>query len=258
MDPKARFFQSTNLATEDQIKKYQRAIGFLHFLVMGTRPDIAYATNILSRFVSNPDAIHWQAIGKIYGYIKSTRSFSLTYSKCGWKPKGQSDANHGGDITSDITTPPRSFGAYIFTSAGGPISWTTKRQVKTAISSFDSETIALSKATSEAIYIKNYYEELGLNSGPVLIETDNNSIIQAMSAPKHKVTKTVNIAYWMIKEQVQEEMIKLSFIASANNTADALTKALTGPKIRALNHEMGLLADPEGKNLQKDGATEAL
>ena len=31
MDPKTRFFQSTNLATEDQIKKYQRAIGFLHY-----------------------------------------------------------------------------------------------------------------------------------------------------------------------------------------------------------------------------------
>ena len=157
--PHLKLSPSTEMAEEEDIKQYQKAIGYLHYLVMGTRPDIAFATSILSAFVNNPDATHWRALGRIYGYIMATKYKFIEYKRGDWKPIGYSDANHGGDVTDNMMIPPRSFGSFMFMSASGAIGWSTKRQIRTAITSFDSEAIALLKATSEAKYLHQYYSE---------------------------------------------------------------------------------------------------
>ena len=53
----------TGLATSSQINKYQRKIGSLLFAAVTTRPDVAFATSRLARFLSNPgirdQAVQW-------------------------------------------------------------------------------------------------------------------------------------------------------------------------------------------------------
>nr|GEU96906.1 heat shock cognate 70 kDa protein-like [Tanacetum cinerariifolium] len=53
----------------DQLK-YSRAIGYLMYAMMSTRPDIAYAVGRLIRFTSNPSRHHWHAITKVFKYLK--------------------------------------------------------------------------------------------------------------------------------------------------------------------------------------------
>nr|GEW62871.1 zinc finger, CCHC-type [Tanacetum cinerariifolium] len=43
--------------------EYSRAIGCLMYAMISTRPDIAFAVGNLSRYTSNPSALHWQAPG---------------------------------------------------------------------------------------------------------------------------------------------------------------------------------------------------
>jgi hypothetical protein len=42
--------------------RYQRVVGSLMYIMIGTRPDIAFAVSIVSRFASNPNNTHWLAV----------------------------------------------------------------------------------------------------------------------------------------------------------------------------------------------------
>ncbi|GKF06427.1 zinc finger, CCHC-type containing protein, partial [Tanacetum coccineum] len=53
----------------DQLK-YSRDIGCLMYAMTSTRPDIAYVVGRLSRFTSNPSRQHWQAITRMFKYLK--------------------------------------------------------------------------------------------------------------------------------------------------------------------------------------------
>ena len=41
---------------------YQEAVGTLMYAALGTRPDIAYAVQVLSKFSKNPGDTHWEAV----------------------------------------------------------------------------------------------------------------------------------------------------------------------------------------------------
>nr|GEY83007.1 zinc finger, CCHC-type [Tanacetum cinerariifolium] len=60
--------------------EYSRAIGCLMYAMISTRQDIAFAIVKLSRYTSNPSALHWQALGRVFQYLKRTMDYGLTYS----------------------------------------------------------------------------------------------------------------------------------------------------------------------------------
>ena len=88
---------NTGQATREQIHRYQRCIGSLMYLMMGTCPDIAYAIGKLSRFASNPSDAHFAALNCTLYYINSTNHFYLKYIQ---RNKG-SAINPEGYVNSD-------------------------------------------------------------------------------------------------------------------------------------------------------------
>lgn len=48
-----------------------------------TRPDIAYVMRVLSQLTSNPWHMHWNAIQRVFGYLKKTMDYTLHYN---WEP----------------------------------------------------------------------------------------------------------------------------------------------------------------------------
>ncbi|GJX62715.1 ribonuclease H-like domain-containing protein [Tanacetum coccineum] len=62
----------------DQLE-YSRVIGCLMYAMTSTRPNIAYAVGRLSRFTSNPSRQHWQAITRVFKYLKGTMNYGLSY-----------------------------------------------------------------------------------------------------------------------------------------------------------------------------------
>jgi hypothetical protein len=59
--------------------RFGTAIGSLMYLMIGTRPDIAFALSKLSRFTSRPQSHHQAALRQLLRYIKSTQSHRITY-----------------------------------------------------------------------------------------------------------------------------------------------------------------------------------
>ena len=60
---------------------YRQAIGSLMYLMVSTRPDLAYPVQILSRYGSNPGPAHWKAVKKVFQYVQETMHFGIIYKR---------------------------------------------------------------------------------------------------------------------------------------------------------------------------------
>jgi hypothetical protein len=65
------------LASPAEVNKYQRKIGSLLFAAVTTRPDIAFATSRLARFLSNLSQDHQDAADRVLLYLQSTKNIAL-------------------------------------------------------------------------------------------------------------------------------------------------------------------------------------
>ena len=63
------------------------------YLASATRPDISFVVSKLSRFVSNPGDIHWQAIERVMRYLKGTVGYGIQYTEYPKVLEGYCDAN---------------------------------------------------------------------------------------------------------------------------------------------------------------------
>ena len=60
---------------------YMSAVGALLYISLTTRPDIAYAVGVLSRYMACPSKLHVEAAQRVIGYLQSTKIFGLRYSR---------------------------------------------------------------------------------------------------------------------------------------------------------------------------------
>ncbi|GJS50720.1 hypothetical protein Tco_0624082 [Tanacetum coccineum] len=60
---------------------YASAVGSIMYAVRCTRPDVAFAQNITSRFQQNPGELHWTAVKNILKYLRNTKDMFLVYSR---------------------------------------------------------------------------------------------------------------------------------------------------------------------------------
>ncbi|KAI1828784.1 hypothetical protein CBS147337_10411 [Penicillium roqueforti] len=110
---------------EEAKARYATAIGSLMYLMIGTRPDVAFALGMLSRFTSQPQSHHQVALQRLLRYIKATQTYRITYRS--GQLIGYTDADFGGFVVTDGAY---STSGYVFQLAGAPVSWSSKRQGK--------------------------------------------------------------------------------------------------------------------------------
>ncbi|KAJ9536149.1 hypothetical protein OSB04_un000673 [Centaurea solstitialis] len=107
------------------------------YLMSCTRLDLAYAVSKLSRYTSNASVEYWRSITRLLRY---TRECGLHYGRYPTVIKGYSDANWISDIKDS-----RSTSGYVFTLGSATISWKSSKKTIIAISTMESEFIALDK-----------------------------------------------------------------------------------------------------------------
>ncbi|KAL0455305.1 UNVERIFIED_CONTAM: Retrovirus-related Pol polyprotein from transposon TNT 1-94 [Sesamum latifolium] len=76
---------------------------------------------------------------------------------------------------------------FVFKLNGGVVAWKSSKQDTTADSTTEAEYIAASEAAKEAVWMKNYIQELGMVPSiaePVVIFCDNNGAIAQAKKPR--------------------------------------------------------------------------
>lgn len=126
---------------------YASMIGSLMFAMLCTRPDIAHAVGVLSRFMTNPEKAHWEAAKWLLRYLRGTTDYRISYSKDNMNEiVGFVDASYACDLDKG-----RSTMTFIFGFGNGPISWVSRLLPTIALSSCETEYMTTTEACKEVI-----------------------------------------------------------------------------------------------------------
>ena len=212
---------------------YLSAIGALMYLANGTRPDIAFAVNLLARFSSAPTKRHWNGIKRILRYLRGTIDLGLYFQK-------KQDLNIIGYTDAGYLSDPHnalSQTGYVFLSGGTAISWKSAKQTMVATSTNHSEIIALYEAAKECTWLRRIHQHVQNACGimiaptPTIIYEDNSACIAQVQSGyiKSNITKHISPKFFYTHNLQKNGEIKVTRVKSCDNLADVFTKVVAPP-----------------------------
>ncbi|KAL8157913.1 hypothetical protein AgCh_002571 [Apium graveolens] len=175
---------------------YLSAIGALMYLANNTRPDIAFAVNLLARFSSDPTKRRWDGIKHILRYLRGTIDLGLFFSNnsksqlVGYTDAGYLSDPHVGQSQK----------GYLFTYYGTAIAWKSTKQTMAATSSNHAELLAIHEASRECVWLRSIIQHIrhscGLSNvtdGPTILFEDNSACIRQLKEGYIKGDRTKHI-----------------------------------------------------------------
>jgi hypothetical protein len=207
------------------------------YLMIGSRPDIAYAVVKLSQQCANPAQEHYDAGLYVLRYLLATRKYRLVfdgtsnealvaYSDCDW--------------AQDPTDRKSVTGNYV-TLARGCVSWLSRKQKTITASSTEAEYYALSDCSKQLVWMHQLLSEIGFNCPtPQLYGDNEGSIFWASNPVAEKRSKHVDVKVHIIRQYIEDKKIELFHIDGTKNPADIFTKNLERIKFERVRSLLGM------------------
>ncbi|GJR97718.1 retrovirus-related pol polyprotein from transposon TNT 1-94 [Tanacetum coccineum] len=191
-----------------------------------------YALEILKKH--NMDNCH--SIGTPLA-TKPKLDVDLRYPKdSGFELTAFSDADHAGCLDTRKSTS----GGIQFLG-DKLVSWMSKKQNCTAMSSAEAEYVALSASCAQVMWMRTQLQDYGFNYNKIPLYCDSQSAIAISCNPvQHSRTKHIHTRYHFIKEQVENGIIELYFVRTEYQLADMFMKALPEDQFKYLVRRIGM------------------
>nr|GEY40292.1 copia protein [Tanacetum cinerariifolium] len=216
--------------------KYRSMIGALMYLT-SSRPNIVHATCLCARYQAKPTEKHLKEVKRIFRYLRGTINTGLYYSKdFGFELIGFSDADYA-----------RCKDTFKSTSGGAQflgeklVSWSSKKQDCTALSTAEAEYVSLSACCTQVLWMRKQLTDYGFNFLKISIYCDSKSATAISCNPvQQSRTKHIAVRYHFIKEHVEKGTIELYFVKTDYQLADIFTKALPADRFNYLVRLFGM------------------
>ncbi|GJW94577.1 retrovirus-related pol polyprotein from transposon TNT 1-94 [Tanacetum coccineum] len=216
---------------------YRRMIGGLMYLT-ASRPDIAYATFVCARYQARPTVKHLKEVKRIFRYLRQSYNMGLWYPKdSGFELIAYSDADHAGckDDCKSTSGGLQFLGEKL-------VSWSSKKQDCTAMSTAEAEYVSLSACCAQVIWMRTQLLDYGYKYNRIPMYCDSKSAIAISCNPvQHSKTKHIDIRYHFIKEHVEKGTVELYFVGTEYQLADLFTKALPKERFEYLVHRIVII-----------------
>nr|GEZ51850.1 uncharacterized mitochondrial protein AtMg00810-like [Tanacetum cinerariifolium] len=158
--------------------KYRSMIGALMYLT-SSRPDIVHSTCLCARYQAQTTEKHLKEVKRIFHYLRGTVNTGLWYTKdSGFELIGFSDADYA-----------RCNDSFKSTSGGAQflgeklVSWSSKKQDCTALSTAEAEYVSLSACCAQVLWMRTQLTDYGFHFNKILIYCDSKSAIAISCNP---------------------------------------------------------------------------
>nr|GEU58600.1 retrovirus-related Pol polyprotein from transposon TNT 1-94 [Tanacetum cinerariifolium] len=226
----------SNGTSVDQTK-YHSMVGALMYLTK-SKPDIAHATCYCARYQARPTEKHLTAVKRIFWYLKNTINMGLWYpNNTYFELTAFSDSNHAGCFDSRKSTS----GGIQFLRGDKLVSWSSKKQDCTSMSSAEVEYVSLSACCAQVLWLRTQLTDYDFHFDKIPMYCDSKAAIAISCNPvQHSCTKHIDVRYHFIKKQVKKGTVKLFFVRTEYQLADLFTKALPEDRFKYLVRRLGM------------------
>ncbi|GJX16691.1 retrovirus-related pol polyprotein from transposon TNT 1-94 [Tanacetum coccineum] len=160
--------------------KYHSMAGALMYLT-SSRPDIVHTTCYCARYQARPTEKHLTAVKRIFRYLKDTINMGL------WYPKD--------------------------TSGDKLVSWSSKKQDCTSMSTVKAEYVSLSECCAQVLWLRTQLTYYGFHFDKIPMYCDSKAAKAISCNPvQNSCTKHIAIRYHFMKEQVEKGIVELLFV----------------------------------------------
>nr|GEX89850.1 retrovirus-related Pol polyprotein from transposon TNT 1-94 [Tanacetum cinerariifolium] len=121
------------------------------------------------------------------------------------------------------------------------MSWSSKKQDCTSLSTAKSEYVSLSACCAQVLWMRTHLTDYGYHFDKIQIYCDSKSAIAISCNPvQHSRTKHIAVRYHFIKEHVEKGTIELYFVKTDYQLANIFTKALLVDRFNYLVRRLGM------------------
>lgn len=230
-------------ATELERLRYASLVGSLLYISRCSRPDIAYAVGLCTRFQSNPSPGHINLAERIACYLLHTIDEPLKLSGEGsFDLTAFSDADWAGDKSCYASTT-----GFIIYLCSSPVFWCSRKQTCISLSTTEAEYIAMSDCSRYLLYLKDLIACMNHDLNvPTLISDSQSALALCKNEYDTKGSKHINVRYHFIRDHLGKGDILVGYTQSAENLADGLTKTLGIPLFSSWKRDMLSLSELGG------------
>ncbi|XP_035838071.1 secreted RxLR effector protein 161-like [Helianthus annuus] len=203
--------------------KFRSLIGSLRYL-LHTRPDLSYSVGVISRFMQEPKESHLKVLKHILRYVKGTLNFGLKYKRGRISSiVGYSDSSHSTDQSDGKSTT-----GMVFYLGDSIVSWNSQKQKTVSLSSCESEFMAATATSCQAIWLRGLLSEItGSEEKVVLLRVDNRSAIALMKNPVfHGRSKYINTRYHFIRESIERREVGVEHVSGEEQKANIFDESV--------------------------------
>nr|GEV88939.1 uncharacterized mitochondrial protein AtMg00810-like [Tanacetum cinerariifolium] len=181
--------------------KYRSMVGTLMYLT-ASRPDIMHATCYFACYQAKPTEKHLTMVKRIFRYLKDTIHMGLWYPKdIGFELTAFSDSDHAGCLNSRKSTS----GGIQFLGGDKLVSWSSKKQDCTSMSSAEAEYVSLSVCCAQVLWMRTQLTNYGFYFDKIPMYCDLKAAIAISCNPvQHSHTKHIDLADLFTKALPEE------------------------------------------------------
>ena len=223
----------TSKADKDTVMQFpfQEIIGSLWWLVGMSRPDIAVATQRVARWATKGSIRLIHHLKRILGYLRRYPDDGIVFIR---PERNTPILRQAADASLGDAPKGRSTLGNVEWFEGALIGWHSNRSKRVALSTGESETMALIKASKTNTYLRNILTDVphaalkGSLDVTEILE-DNKSTVDLATGGKQKNSRHYDMEFYAVKEFVNRGKIKIVKVPGEMNPADFFTKVLPGP-----------------------------
>jgi hypothetical protein len=217
--------ESEKLTSRDA---YLSIIMSLMFAAIRTRPDIIKEVTFLATRVSSPSQDDWKKLLKVLGYLKKNPHHNIVFND-----KDVDSVEIFVDASFNVHDNTSGHTGIVGKIYGNVVFWKSHKQRIVVKSSTEAELVALDEAATFAVWIMELLDEIAMPyQEPIVMYQDNLSTMTMAKSGKGQFKRTKHIAnrYFWIKQFIDSEEIKLSYVPTDAMIADLMTKPIQGRK----------------------------